>query len=267
MYIFYRILGNDLPPRHRKGQTLANLKIILDREPVFKGVEKRWIVNRIVDIQDEQKIIKLLEKYVQKYQVIHFDPKKFKNIPKECFKERLDEMIGLNGARNLALREGKQLARWILVFDGNCFFTTKAWCQVEKACKTNRSIKHVIVPMLRIVRGGKGVACEPQIVFRNDSKDEFDEDFGYGQDSKVNLLYRLGVPGAWDERDGDQKALSLKRWSKEWGAFVTAGHVWRLPSGNEGAERNIRQREAYRQRGIILLMNKIDKGTFHRSVF
>jgi hypothetical protein len=85
-YIFYRILGNDLPPRHRKGQTLVNLKIILDREPAFEDVEKRWIVNRIVDLQDEQKIIKLLEKYAQKYQVIRFDRGKLKKIPQEYFK-------------------------------------------------------------------------------------------------------------------------------------------------------------------------------------
>lgn len=260
-YIFYRILGNDLPPRHRKGQTLANLKIILDREPAFEGVEKRWIVNRIVDPQDEQKIIKLLEKYAQKYQVIRFDRRKFKKIPQECFKERLDEMIGINGARNLALREGKQLARWVLVFDGNCFFTLKAWKEFVQACSTSGAIKYVIVPMMRIVQGGKGSLCEPQIVFRNDSKDEFDEAFGYGQD-KVDLLFRLGVPGEWDHWDESarkQKEQSLKKRSKEFGDFITAGRVWRLPSGNEGAERNSLRREAFRKRGVILLMSKIDK--------
>ncbi len=258
-YIFYRILGNDLPPRHRKGQTLANLKIILDREPAFEGVEKRWIVNRVVDPREEQKIIKLLEQYAQKFQVVHFDRRKFKKIPKECFKERLDEMISLNGARNLALREGKRLARWVLVFDGNCFFTASAWQKVAQACLTGEDIKYIVVPMMRIVEGSKVLPSEPQIIFRNDSKDEFDEDFGYGQDSKVELLRRLGVPGKWDQWEGQLKYLSMKRRSKEFGAFVTAGHVLRLPSGNEGAERNIQQRREYRKRGIIVLMNKIDK--------
>jgi hypothetical protein len=257
-YIFYRILGNDLPPRHRKGQTLVNLKIILDREPAFEDVEKRWIVNRIVDLQDEQKIIKLLEKYAQKYQVIRFDRGKFKKIPQEYFKERLDEMIGLNGARNLALREGKRLGQWVLVFDGSCFFTARAWQEVAQACLMGGDIKYIIVPMMCIVQGGRGFPCEPQIIFRNDSKDEFDEAFGYGQASKLDLLYRLGVPGEWDKWDHRTKELSMKRRSKEFGSFVTAGHVWRLPSGTEGAERNIRRREAYRERGIVLLMNKID---------
>lgn len=262
MHIFYRILGNDLPPRHRKGQTFTNLKVILDREAVFKGVEKCWIVNRIVDPEDEQKIIKLLGKYGQKYHVVPFDRKKFNKIPPEFFKERLDEMIGLNGARNLALRKGKRLGRWVLVFDGSCFFTTRAWQEVVQACSTVRDIKYIIVPMLRIVEGGKGVPCEPQIIFRNDSKDEFDEGCGYGQASKIDLLYRLGVPGVWDEWGESfkkQKELSLKRRSKEFGAFATAGHVWRLPSGNESAEKDIRRREAYRNRGIILLMDRINK--------
>lgn len=258
MYIFYRILGNDIPLRHRKGQTLANLKIIFDREPVFKDVEKRWIINRIVDSREENKIIKFLEKHAQKYRVIKFDPKKFKKIPKECVDERHDELIGLNEARNLALKEGKRLGRWILVFDGSCFFTSSAWEQIVQACSPKGNFKHVIVPMMRIVQGGKGSPCEPQIIFRNDSKAEFNKNFRYGQNSKVELLSRLGVPGVWDQWDGDRKVLPVKQ-SKEFGSFITAGHVWRLPSGNEGAERDVRRREAYRKRGIALLMNKIDK--------
>jgi hypothetical protein len=115
--------------------------------------------------------------------------------------------------------------------------------------------------MMRIVQGGKGSLCEPQIIFRDDSKDEFDEAISYGQD-KVDLLFRLGVAGEWDQWDESARKLkeqSLKKRSKEFGDFVTAGHVWRLPSGNEGAERNSLRREAFRRRGIILLMSKIDK--------
>lgn len=261
-YIFYRILGNDLPPRHRKGQTIANLKIILDREHPFVDLEKRWIVNRIVDPQDEKEIIRLLEKYAQKYQVIPFDREKFKKIPRECFKERLDEMIGLNKARNLALREGKQLGQWVLVFDGSCFFTAQAWQEVVQACLKSENIKYMVVPMMRIVEGRKGISDEPQLIFRHDSGEEFDEAFGYGQGDKADLLCRLGVPGEWDQWDvdGKLKDLSMKRGHKEFGSFAIAGRVWRLPSGNAGAERNILQREKYRRRGIILLMNKIDKG-------
>jgi hypothetical protein len=258
-YIFYRILGNDLPPRHRKGQTLSNLRMILEREPAFEGLEKRWIVNRIVDPQVEKTITTFLEKYKQKYQVIRFDRKRFQKIPKECFKERLDEMIGLNKARNLALKEGKKIAQWVLVFDGNCLFTPPAWQKVSGACLRSGDAKYIVVPMMRIAQGGKGILSEPQLMFRDDSKDEFDEDFGYGQDSKIDLLRRLGVPGIWDKWDEKLKELPVKRRSKGFGSFITAGHVWRLPSGNKAAESSIRHRKEYRDRGIILLMNKIDQ--------
>lgn len=258
-YVFYRILGNDIPLRHRRGQTFANLKIILDREPVFKDVEKRWILNRIADSREEQKIIKFLEEHSQKYQVIKFDVKKFQKISKERFDDRHDELIGLNEARNLALREGKRLGRWILIFDGSCFFTSSAWQKIVQACSKKANFKYVIVPMMRIVDGGKGIPCEPQIIFRDDSKEEFDDNYRYGQNSKVELLCRLGVSGMWDLWDAELKVSPKKKRLKKSGTIITAGHVWRLPSGNEGAERNIKRREAYRKRGIALLMNKIDK--------
>lgn len=258
-FILYRILGNDIPLRHRKGQALANLKIILDREPAFKDVEKRWIVNRIADPQQELKIINFLKLKSQKYQVIKFDRKIFSRLPKEGFEGRHDQLIGLNGARNLALREGKQLARWVLVFDGSCFFTSSAWQEIVQACSKRCGFKYIVVSMIRMVPGGNGIPCEPQIIFRSDSQEEFDENFRYGQNSKIELLCRIGVPGIWDQWDGEKKVPIKSPRVKDFGSFLTAGHVWRLPSGNEAAERFISRREADRSRGIHLLMNKIDK--------
>lgn len=258
-FIFYRILGNDIPPRHRKGQTLANLRIILNREPAFKNVEKRWVINRVVDPLEERKIIKFLEQHSQKYQVINCDSENFRMIPKDSFNERHDQIIGLNSARNLALREGKRLGRWVLVFDGSCFFTFSAWKEVVQACSRKGDFKYVVVPMLRIGHGAKGIPCEPQIIFRNDSREEFDERFRYGQNSKLEMLCRLGVPGLWDQWDTTQSILQKKRRSKDFGAFIKAGYVWRMPSGNLAAEEDVKKREAYRKRGILLLMNKIEK--------
>ena len=257
-FIFYRILGNDIPLRHQKGQTFSNLRIIFEREQDFPDVEKHWIINRIVDPGQENRIISFLEKNTQKYHVIKFNARKFQNIPKDSFIERHDQLISLNHARNLALQEGKRLGRWVLIFDGSCFFTSMAWQKIASACSKRGSFKYIIVPMLRIVSGTKGIPCEPQIIFRNDSREEFDINFRYGQNSKVELLYRLGVPGIWDQWDGEQKVPTRARRVKDFGAFITAGHVWRLPSGNEGAEMNVSRREAHRKRGIVLLMNKID---------
>ena len=60
-FILYRILGNDLPPRHGSRQTLENLRFLLDNEPDFPDLEKRWVVNRIADGEREAELIALLD--------------------------------------------------------------------------------------------------------------------------------------------------------------------------------------------------------------
>src|SRR5690554_3566160 len=46
--VLYRIVGNDLYPRHAKGQSRENLRFVLENEPDFDACEKIWILNRIV---------------------------------------------------------------------------------------------------------------------------------------------------------------------------------------------------------------------------
>jgi hypothetical protein len=48
-FVLTRIIGNDLVPRHAEGQSLANLRFILDHEPPLEACEKRFVVNRIFD--------------------------------------------------------------------------------------------------------------------------------------------------------------------------------------------------------------------------
>lgn len=38
---------------------------------------------------------------------------------------------------------------------------------------------------------------EPQIIFRSDSTEKFNEDFYYGRRPKVELFWLLGIPGKW----------------------------------------------------------------------
>ena len=56
-FMLVRIIGNDLEPRHRKGQSFDNALFILNNEPACEGCEKFWIVNRIVDADEEARII------------------------------------------------------------------------------------------------------------------------------------------------------------------------------------------------------------------
>lgn len=65
--ILYRIIGNDLPPRHKEGQTLSNLQFILDHEPAFPNTQKIFLLNRIIDPVNEATIIRLLDSYNMDY--------------------------------------------------------------------------------------------------------------------------------------------------------------------------------------------------------
>lgn len=78
--ILYRIIGNDLPPRHKEGQTLSNLQFILDHEPSFPNTKKIFLLNRIIDPVNEATIIRLLDSYHMEYIRVPFDQKEYEQL-------------------------------------------------------------------------------------------------------------------------------------------------------------------------------------------
>ncbi len=159
-FMLYRIIGNDLAPRHRKGQSAENLAFILENEPVPEGCEKRFVVNRIVDGEAEAGIIRMLEEagmgYIripfewEAYQRVGWDEKSIpgRYAPGSKEFDRLDlrqqerilmayyrlknnYAINNNGARDAALRDGKARAKWVMPWDGNCFITEKGWAEIR----------------------------------------------------------------------------------------------------------------------------------------
>jgi len=186
-FVLYRILGNDLPPRHSVGQTFDNLNFILNHEPPLHHCQKKWIVNKIVDSDQERKILELLDSCYQDY--IHlpfresdyakvgFDLESF-SVPDFLRSGAFDQLdsnskgwaldrpyrpknihtIGVNTVRNLALNQGQQLADWTLAFDGGCFFTHEAWDAIllataelcDSSMPEQLACKHLIVPMARL---------------------------------------------------------------------------------------------------------------------
>ena len=106
---------------------------------------------------------------------------------------------------------------------------------------------------------------EPQIIFRKDASESFNEDFCYGRRSKVELLWRLGVRGSWDDyRDDawDQKRLSR---SPEANAVGRAGYVTRLFSGMSSLDTNsynsMLQRGFARTEAIVCTLQGLDAGS------
>ncbi|WP_084639977.1 alginate lyase family protein [Kaistia adipata] len=297
-FALYRILGNDLPPRHRKGQTRSNLGLILAHEPQFQDCEKRWILNRIYDSEEEARIIDLLERSGQSYTRIPFDLAEYGSIGWEAngFKREgffLDEafarlgddtklraevharrvknlyVMNNNGGRNVALREGRSLAKWILPWDGNCFVTASAWRALRKAVVEQAYLKYFVVPMLRastnemLLRDQElpPAEDEPQLIFRRDATEMFDEAFPYGVRPKVELLWRLGVSGVWNSWERDPWDLPAPSLSADAGQFASAGWVGRLESGRPELERGTNSdtmRYVSRAAGIVIALDALD---------
>jgi hypothetical protein len=244
------------------------------------------VVNRIIDKEQEQAIIKLLNDSHQKYIHIPFDAEQYQKIgwdiaclpnheltderPQTPIEERgydraitavyrlkNNYVMNNNGARNAALREGKHLAKWTLPWDGNCYVTAKAWDAIRSAVAASSHRKYFVVPMTRMHDNnlllnkdfGAEFTEEPQILFRMDSREEFNEEYCYGRRSKVELFWRLGIPGKWDGWKDDPWDLRRRPSSEESDNFDEAGWVARLFSGHANLEKS--DDESFRQRGRL----------------
>ena len=307
-FVLYRTLGNDLPPRHQAGQTLENLKFILENEAEFPNCEKRWIVNRVIDKDAERSILDLLDAHEQPY--LHFpfeieaynladwhldgfpelgllrgaeydNMQRHDQIRAEVHlrSNKIGYITNNNGARNEALREGRQLAKWVLPWDGNCFLTKSAWDEIANTITSHPYMKYFCVPMARasdneILLTSKAdtlaATGEPQIVFRSDATEEFDEERPYGRRPKVELLWRLGVPGIWDSWTDDVWDLPRPERCADAGSFMYAGSVVRLQSGNAEMENEstggLAARGRARQDALIDVVDNLDKVALGRSL-
>jgi hypothetical protein len=299
-FVLYRIIGNDLYPRHSRGMSRANVQFILQHEPPLADCEKRWVVNRIVDRDEERAIIELLERHGQSFLHIPFVGKDYATIgwDLDCFAEQeflLDlpaaasasdgylqkeartrhsknaYVMNNNAARNAALRAGRGLAKWVLPWDGNCFLSQSAWAEIRAGVLAQPYFRYFVVPMARTVANGDLLEPgyrpqefdEPQILFRRDAREEFDPRYVYGRRPKVELLWRLGVPGPWDK--WSDEPWDCPRRSRASGApsYATCGWVNRLESGQHelegiGSQARTRRGEA-RCSAIIMALDRLDE--------
>ncbi|KAF0683166.1 Aste57867_24759 [Aphanomyces stellatus] len=235
--VFYaRIIGNALPPRHDPKRTLQNLKFVLENEFHDPRVKKHWVLNRILDPNVEQQLIDLLELHQASYSRIPFDVKEYSHAHFDLFdqddghdhihsRSKLDQWgtsllmsdiydsknlyaMSINHARNIMIELGISLgARWIFPWDENCFLTQESWNIIARDLMTNDGDHKYFVSWMDRLKEENPIVLtsaykpdpweEPQVIFRSDSKERFDEDFRYGRRDKAGLLIRLNVPGAW----------------------------------------------------------------------
>ncbi|MEW5251334.1 alginate lyase family protein [Microbulbifer sp. 2201CG32-9] len=284
-FVLYRIIGNDLVPRHEKGQSRRNLEFILRHEEDLEGCEKRFVVNRIVDSDEERHIIALLEEAGLPYLHIPFSWAEYQktgwdvqDIPIEFapfsrnfeklspssrgsilmrqYRHKNNYVMNNNGARNAALESGKVHAKWVLPWDGNCFLTVHAWDKIRQLVIAHGSIPYHIVPMARIVDNDElldptfrpNAIEEPQVIFRADSSEVFDSEYPYGRRSKVEFFWRIGYPGKWDNWPIELWDLPCPEYSPDTGRYAEGGWVARLYSGKAELEKG-RDRKAWIGRG------------------
>lgn len=299
-FILYRIIGNDLYPRHAKGQSRQNVRFILENEPKLADCEKRWVVNRIFDAAERQAIIELLVQHDQSYLEIPFEAEAFAQIgwdysaypepgflssaafhklePLEqervltaAYRKKNLYLMNNNGARNAALEDGRSRAKWVLPWDGNCFVTASGWEAIRAAVSAAPHLPYFAVPMQRITDNAEllrddfapSPVEEPQLLFRRDARERFGENHPYGRRPKVELFWRLGIPGKWDRWEDDPWEQPRAEPSPELGAWGVAGWVARLASGRAHLEasttESFKNRGRERQKAIRAAINHVTR--------
>jgi len=232
----YRIIGNALPPRHDKDQLLRSLTLMLENEPTLPGAIKLYLLNRLQNMTERKMAKELITRYGHTWiedPLVASNYRKFQQdstyglpSPNGTWGRSISRVHRLesnlfftnnNGARNLAIADG--MARgfdWVLPFDGNSFFTLPRW---EKLCAglrkaAEQGATYLMLPLVRTVSvspSDAGAANgdlwrlpdvaepgEPQVAFQRRSVLRFNPTIPYGNRPKVELLWRLGVPGEWD---------------------------------------------------------------------
>ena len=305
-FCLLRIIGNDLVPRHRKGQSRDNVAFILEHEPTFQDCTKSWVLNRIYDAEEEAAIIALLEDRGQAYHRIPFDlaayarqPWDVEGLPEAAhqFLTTTDEIsarerlrlatvirrsksnyaINNNGARNIALALGRTVAKWVQPWDGNCFLTRPAWESLRDSVAKRPYLPYFVAPMVRLTDNADALQegydpetrQEPQIIFRRDAQEMFDERYPYGQRPKIELLWRLGVPGVWDNVEVKEHELPRPPLCSEAGQVGSAGWVARLNSGNptlEVGHKSGSRRGAARDEAIVAFLDMLDRASIEAGL-
>lgn len=189
-FVLFRAIGNDLPPRHSQGQTYNNVKFILENEKSLLDLDVRWYINRVLDEEEQLRIVKLLIDHNQTFTIDLFnyteyasvdfqmtkfmdyeDPLRsplFRDFDKRHFKRQRawdltfepknHFIIHNNHARNSMLKLGIQSgAQYILPWDGNCFLNEKAWYNITTAINQISTLqsngvskRYFYVPMVRL---------------------------------------------------------------------------------------------------------------------
>lgn len=296
-FCLYRIIGNNIPRFHGEHEAQTLLRFILQHEEDFLDCEKWFVLNRIVDPSAEKQIVRILETNHRNILRIPFLKEEYARVPSNSedipwrgtslivrrammksarrtllahalYRNKINYVANSNGARNFALQHGRDRARWVLPFDGACFMPSHAWLEMAERIAAHPDAKYAVVPMARLNDNvsilNDDAPCvadeEPQVAFRNDAQERFDPEVPYGRRSKVDLLWRLGVPGPWDLWTQHTWDFPRPSRSLEADSVITAGWVARLNAGGQHSRRPTRRVEA-----IVSFIEALDRRTLRQA--
>ena len=243
--VLIRAIGNDIPPFHSTNESYSILKFILENEHEYENLKKHWVINKIVDSNTLEALVKLFEKHHQNYTIIPFNLTEYQQIPLQfhnngygkdilhdqgfwkkandntkkkvmdsVLKNKNIYVLNANGARNFMLRIGINMFHgdWILPWDGNCFLTSKAWKEIKQSIATYGPLSNYL-----------SVPTQPFLILNNDLlNDKFSLPSASGE---PQLIFHKSAQGKFDERlqfGNHDKAELLSRlgiygkWYKEW---------------------------------------------------
>ena len=277
----YRVLGNDMPPRHAADQTARNTDFILENEKKFEGTERFWCLNRIYDKAKVDALKYRLDAAEEEWFEIPFDLAEYKS--HDSARDRLHYATNVNAARNKCLGNGLPNYDVTVILDGAAFMTRAGWYAFEEMVYVYRpenegayafpvarvqtfdefqqdefmpQIKEQIQIEDRKVYGMR----EPYLAFTPQIDIRFNENLIYGKVDKVELMWRLGMRGPWDwwEPAIREEACKTENLSKFAGSVKMQGYAIRLPNHTSDDCLDARARGHTRLKGTNNLIRLLD---------
>ena len=189
-FIIARIIGNELPPRDELDSKIKSLEHILAQD---EPIDKLWVLNRIYD---HNYLIRI--RHILKDQVTYEIPF-IRSDYNKClsYEDKILYSININHARNYAFACGKSVADFVIVLDGDCYFSDEGinntLQEINDDQKINKQQKHYCIPSVRINNRNGHIKGEGMVAFRNDADQLFNESIIFGNNDKNELIYRLNL--------------------------------------------------------------------------
>jgi hypothetical protein len=268
-----RIVGNELPPRHRPGSNIEQLLFILKNESLHPKVNKIWLLNRIVDTEQERALIAILEKHHCAYVRLPFDLDQYKVFlqqngytkPRIWFKKWQGQVIAkagfiidINRARNKTMDIGAEYANWIMPLDGGCCLNTESLSVMLDTIIAHPERDAYALPTYRLVDNCNYTNFDPRcypmhesmLLLKHTLRMPFDESIPYGKGEKLKTIIKL-FPRSAMKRTVYAYLVNDSDYH--------AGYVVRLSSGMDNAEGKYRKRVKLRVEGLSRLVEKVDE--------